>query len=525
MSSPQSAAAPGSAPEPISGISRHLLRSTASNVAGQLLIMTVWFGLTPFIVHRLGAANYGLWVLVASMIAYGSLLDLGVGGAVTKYVAEFRACGRSAEASELIATALRMYCAIGVLVVAGSIPFAMAFPHVFHIAPHQQNAARWVVFLTGVAVAVQLPAATAYAVLRGLQRFDLNNVISVSATVAQAIGTVMVLVLGGGVIGLAAVSIPLTVLTQVPMQIVIRRVAPDLRFGWRGARRELLPTVASFSAALVVINSGAVVKTKTDEIVIAGALPVATVAPYSIARRVAELPTLLTYQFIRILFPLASELHGSGDGARIRRLYVAGTRVTLALFVPIAIALMVLAHPFLSAWVGPRYATDASVTVILVGAAMLDIAIWPAASLLQGTNGHRMLALFGATSALLNVGLSIVLVRIVGVTGVAIGTFVAAALEVLVVVPFAMQRYGIRLAHMVREALAPALLPAAPAVCALLLARATVAPSTVPAVVLVGALGGLVYAAGYLSFSASSAERHVLRLLVRSTHNLARARS
>ena len=54
-------------------------------------------------------------------------------------------------------------------------------------------------------------------------------------------------------------------------------------------------------------------KTKTDEIVIAGALPVATVAPYSIARRVADLPTILTYQFIRILFPLASGLHGAGD--------------------------------------------------------------------------------------------------------------------------------------------------------------------------------------------------------------------
>src|SRR6185295_17319773 len=98
-------------------IARHLMRSTASNVAGQIVVLGVWFGLTPFIVHRLGATEYGLWVLVASLIAYGNLLDLGVGAAVTKYVAEFRARGRSEEASDLIATALCIYSVVGLLVV------------------------------------------------------------------------------------------------------------------------------------------------------------------------------------------------------------------------------------------------------------------------------------------------------------------------------------------------------------------------------------------------------------------------
>ncbi len=524
MTDTQTMRAARSASAPMSKVSSHVVRSTASNIAGQLLVMGVWFGLTPFIVHRLGAANYGLWMLVASIVAYGSVLDLGVGGAVTKYVAELRATGRSDQASTLIATGLRMYCVVGLMVIVVSVPFALIFPDLFHIAPHQRHAARWVVLLTGVALAVQLPAATAYAVLRGLQRFDLNNLISISATLAQGIAIFAVLALGGGVIGLAAVAAPLTVLTQIPMQIVIRRVAPDLRFGWRGAERRLLPTVASFSAALVVINGASVVKTKTDEIVIAGALPITAVAPYSIAGRIASLPTLLTYQFVRILFPLAAELYGAGDRARIRSLYVASTRLTLALFVPMGVALMVLAHPFLVAWVGDHYATDARVTVILVAAAMMDIANLPALSLLQGTNGHRMLAVFGGASATVNLGLSIVLVRTVGVEGVALGTLIAAVLEALAVVPYAMRRYDIRIGSMVRDALAPALLPGVPAVGALVLARAALRPSTLFVVIAVGALGGLVYLAGYLSFSASGEERLALRRLCRTTQKLARAR-
>jgi O-antigen/teichoic acid export membrane protein len=508
----------------VTTIARHLARNTASNLVGQVLVLATWFALTPFIVHELGASKYGLWVLVASLVAYGDLLDLGVGTAVTKYVAEHRTRGESDEASALIATALRIYAAVGMVVIAASIPFALVFPDLFGIAGPMRDDARWVVFLTGVALGVKLPAATAYAILRGLQRFDLVNVISVCATLVQAASTAAVLLLGWGVVGLAALAVPLTLLTQIPMQIVIRRVAPDLRFGWRGAQRRLVSTVASFSFALFVSNSAGVVKTKTDEVVIAGALPLASVAPYSIARRLSELPTILTYQFVRVLLPLASELHGARQAERIRALYVASMRVTLALFIPVATALMVLAGPFLDAWVGPRYAGDADVAVILLAAAMLDMAMWPAASLLQGTNGHRLLAIFGSASALLNLGLSIALVRSVGVVGVALGTLVAAALEVAVVVPFAMRRYAIPAGTMVREALVPGLLPAVPSVALVLALRAALGPSTLVSVILVGAAGGVVYAAGYLSCSASAFERMALRQIALGTMQLARVR-
>jgi O-antigen/teichoic acid export membrane protein len=505
-------------------IARHLMRSTASNVAGQAVVMLTWFALTPFIVHQLGAGDYGLWVLVASLVAYGNLLDLGVGGAVTKYVAELRARGRSDEASDLIATALAMYCVIGLIVLVASVPFAFAFPHLFNIAPDQESDARWVVLLTGIAVAVKLPTTTAYAVLRGLQRFDLNNLIGALATLMQAAATVTVLLLGWGVIGLAAIVVPLTLLTQIPMFAVIRHVAPDLRFGIRGAQRRLVRTVASFSTSLLVINGASAVKTETDQVVIAAALPLARVAPYSLAQRVSQLPTIVTYQFTRVLFPLAAELHGTEDRARLRGLYVGSTRLTLALFVPIAAGLMILAKPFLAAWVGEEFAGDADIVVILIAAGLFDVPMWPAASMLMGTNAHRALAVFAAASALLNLAISVALVGSIGVTGVALGTLIAAALEAAVVVPFAMRHYEVPMRTMLAEALAPGLLPAAPAILALFGLRAALDPSSLVAVIGVGAIGGLVYAAGYLSFSASADERLALRRAALGTLQLARAR-
>jgi hypothetical protein len=144
--------------------------------------------------------------------------------------------------------------------------------------------------------------------------------------------------------------------------------------------------------------------------------------------------------------------------------------------------------------------------------------------MLMGTNAHRPLAAFAAASALLNLGISVALVGSLGVRGVALGTLIAAALEAVAVVPFAMRRYGVPTRSMLSDALAPGLLPAAPAVLALFGLRSALDPSSLIAVIGVGAIGGLVYAAGYLSFSASADERLALRRAALGTLQLARAR-
>ena len=89
------------APDKDGAIRRRVMVGTASNYAGQIIAFASLFFLTPFILRHLGAATYGLWVLVSSIVAYGSVLDLGVWGAIIKYVAEYRARGEADTARAL----------------------------------------------------------------------------------------------------------------------------------------------------------------------------------------------------------------------------------------------------------------------------------------------------------------------------------------------------------------------------------------------------------------------------------------
>ena len=85
-------------------IRRRVVYSTASNYGAKIITLSIWFFLTPFILRQLGPSGYGLWIVVGSAVAYGTLLNIGISGAVIKYIAEHRARGENDQVQSLVAT-------------------------------------------------------------------------------------------------------------------------------------------------------------------------------------------------------------------------------------------------------------------------------------------------------------------------------------------------------------------------------------------------------------------------------------
>src|SRR5712691_9476533 len=92
-------------------------RSVALNWIALVVSIGVAFFLSPFVVHRLGNVAYGVWTLVNSMIAYMGLLDLGLRGAVTRFVSKYHANGEHLESSRAVSAAFRFRLWIGLVVV------------------------------------------------------------------------------------------------------------------------------------------------------------------------------------------------------------------------------------------------------------------------------------------------------------------------------------------------------------------------------------------------------------------------
>jgi len=493
-------------------IRHRVLRSTASNFIGKFVALGSAFLLTPFILNQLGAGNYGLWVLVGSVVAYGSLLDLGIAGAVIKYVAEYRAKGKNEQVQSLLATALRLYCFIGLIAVVLSAILAPLFLNLFDVVPNERAMATALVLLSGITVGISIPCTLTMAVLRGLQRFDLVNLISSTSALLGLAIVVAVLLLGGGIVSIVAVNIPVILATQAVSVWLIKHTEPELRFGWRGAKRSWVRPILSFSSSLFVIDMATRLQTKTDEMVIGVFLPVSSITPYFLARRLSEVAQILTDQFMKVLLPLASELHAENDRARLRSLYITGTRLTLVFFLPVGCTLVILARQILTVWVGEAYADYAHLVAILTIAGLIDTSQWPAGSILQGMARQRPLAVMAICSGLANLALSIALIHPFGLTGVALGTLIPTTVVCLgLALPYSMGVIGVSTIQVVKEVLLPALLPAIPTVIWLYVLQHAIEPSSPFSIIVVAGTGLLVYLVGYLKWGASEVERQTCR--------------
>src|ERR671913_231951 len=71
------------------------LELLAQNVSTRYLAIfvdgAIGLVLLPFNVAHLGPSAYGLWALTASITWFFGVLDLGYGGAVVKFIAQYRA--------------------------------------------------------------------------------------------------------------------------------------------------------------------------------------------------------------------------------------------------------------------------------------------------------------------------------------------------------------------------------------------------------------------------------------------------
>lgn len=233
----------------------------------------------------------------------------------------------------------------------------------------------------------------------------------------------------------------------------------------------------------------------------------------------------LAFQFVKVILPLAAQLDAEGDRAKLQSLYLAATRVVLAVFVPFAAVVIVLARPILVAWVGPAYGDAAILVVILTLASLLDICQWPGEQVLQGMGRHHPLAVMALADGVTNVALSIVLVQHLGVVGVALGTLAPMTVETLgLVMPYVWRVIGVAPSQVLTRAVAPVILPAIPAVVVLVVFSTILGTASAPITIILACVCVTTYVAAYLRFGASAAERQTYRGAVSGTLRFAEAR-
>ena len=120
-------------------------------------------------------------------------------------------------------------------------------------------------------------------------------------------------------------------------------------------------------------------------------------------------------------------MSAAGDRDGLRKTFLTGTRIVIAIALPLTIGLVVLARPLLHLWVGRGFAAAVPVVVCLAATTTIWTLSGAGVYVLRGMGDVRRPALIDSFEAVLNLSLSIALGLALGLKGVAIATLIAAA--------------------------------------------------------------------------------------------------
>ncbi len=508
-----------SPPDPAAGAENSLPHRFGANVFSNYMALAVTavsaIVVTPLLLHHLGRSAFGVWVLASTVVAYLELFELGFGGATTKLVAE-DAHVRPDQAVRMINTTFFVLVPMGVIALGMGIVIAFFFPNIVHVSAVLHDQVIICVAVLAVGLAVSIPGDTFGGSLMGHQRFDLLSMSNASMGIAISVASVVIVVLGGGIVPLAVATTIISVSFQGVRWALLRHIIPEARIRPRLVDRLRLRAAANISGWFLLSAVLQATLQACDVVIVGIVLGVRPAAVYAVGAKLAKAANQSLDSLAVVFFPYASATVRNSDAGGLKNIVIDAVRVTLLVGILIALLLIVLAGPGIRAWVGPGYDTSAHVLVILAVAVGLASPVRSLGQVLLGSGNLKVVCAVSGLEVLVNFTLSVTLAHVIGPVGVAVGTLAGVLLVRLPgILVIGSRAVGVKIAGLLRGAVVPHILPAAACAAVLLVGRSLTGYSF-PGAILNGLAGTVTYVGLYLAAGATPGERQRASAMVKN---------
>ena len=431
----------------------------------------VGFFLSPFILHRLGDAAFGIWVLIFSLTGFYGIFDFGIRSSIIRYVSKYTATRDLEEVTGLLNTAMFTYICVAAFSMLLTVVGCIYIDRLFRIQPGFYSTARWLLLVVGTSVALGFPLGIFGGILEGLQKFYLLNWTNIGfSSILRVVLIVYYLNRGYGLLTVALITVGLPVLGSVVRAVVALRSIP-LKFSWKYVHRDAFRHMANYSGVTFMIIVGSRLRFKTDALVIGTFISSAAITYFYAGSRLLDYAGEVVSSLAQIFVPMSSQSDAAGNLNRLRKIFVVGNRACAFTTLPITAIFIILGKSLIEVWVGKRYVAQGyPILLILTIPYTLMLVQSASGRILFGMGKHAKLAVVTMIEGVANLALSIMLVRPYGIMGDAIGTAIPLAGTFLAFMPFHLcSLLGIRMGTYLRQAYVLPLILCAPMAAVLVL--------------------------------------------------------
>jgi O-antigen/teichoic acid export membrane protein len=481
-----------------------LARNAFLNLGGRATLVALALLSTPIVVHALGTAQYGVYVLALSLGGLLNILDLGLTPAIIMLLS--RAWHEHEIGTMQRATSTGFTLFLGIGLIGGGI-MALLVPWMadtlLHLPASTRGAARFALWLSTGAFVLNMWLAVFSAVPIALERYDLVTARVIGVSLTSTIAIIVCVLAGGGLQALMVVNILTSVAGLLLFYAASRRLLPEIRLR-PGFDRATFRQLARFSAFKFVGSVSGILTFRFDQFAIGALMNVTAVGYYAVPANASLRVFTSLIELIQPLFPRISKLRG--DPVLRRSLFLRGARVMNLTSLGILTILLVFADRVLRYWIhgdqGRVIALQSTPAFRWLLAAFIiqSLAAVPA-TFSEALGRPEINNIFSVAGALIHVPLVLILVPHFGITGAALALFINSATQTVAFVVYASRSMaGVGVRELVLETLArPAAGAAIAAIGAFLLRPLVHGLSTLLLMVVVSFV---LYVVGCIAFSA-----------------------
>jgi O-antigen/teichoic acid export membrane protein len=436
---------------------RQLIINGIVNMFGVFWGLGVSFFITPYLVRHLGSEAYGLWVLALSFSlasGYLALLDFGFLTSVVKFVAAHHARNDIPALSQVFSAAMLLYCCMGGVAGLLIVVFVTFFlESTFNIPVEWFSIAQTLLYIFTIQTVLEFPSLVFIATLQGLQRYDLLRLVEFARLSLYVVLVVVFIGRGYGVLALGWIAVVVGIFRLGGLTILLRRTLPALRI--RSFTRAVLYGIVRFSAQVFVLRINAVIYNQMDKAIIGIMLVSTLLTDYDIANKIRALLLAAASSISTLMVPAASYLDAQGDDKQIRILFYQGTKYTLVIALPLAIAVLVLAPSLITLWVGAEYVYLAGLVRLAVVYVFWIGLTMTGHNMLIGTGEIKTLLVVQTLATMINLLISLWLTPLLGVAGVMWGTLIGSLLAFVPLMYLLARAFQIRWEELIRSVIVP----------------------------------------------------------------------
>lgn len=380
---------------------------------------------TPYMLRMMGQSEYGLYSLVASVIAYLTVLDLGFGNAIVRYTAKFRAEKKTEEQYEMFGMFFLLYLVIGIIAFGIGLGLYFNVDTLFGntMTAVELGRARIMMLLLVANLAFTFPMSIWGSIIQAYEDFVFQKSLNIIRIILNTVVMICLLHFGYKAVAMVVVQTIFNVLTLVINFIYCRRkLNIHIYFRFRHFHWGFLKEVAIYSFWIFLNAIMDRVYWSTGQFVLGAMVGTAAVAVFAIAIQLEGMYMQFSTAISSVFLPKVTAMVATNRSRKeISDLFIRTGRIQYIVLAYILSGFIIFGRQFIELWAGAGYSDAYIISLLFFIPLTVPLIQNLGITILQARNEMKFRSVLYIIIALVSLAMQIVLTRYFGGIGCAMG--------------------------------------------------------------------------------------------------------